>query len=158
MKKPRNKKYRYKGACPNPLSGIFGGMSGANADKLVTINIINHAALATITQGRGTREEWDRLVGMINLSIIMSERGFGAEFRPVLVAGMDALEACGDRHTRTGRTLLTGDEMRAVNEAMVAHETQLENSRALDVDLAAYEVFKRLKHRNNVRDMREVAA
>lgn len=154
MKKPRNKKYTPKYVAKNPMATFFGGMSGEHADHLRVLNIKNHGALAAIMQGRGTREDWDRLVGAINMANILCERGVGDEYRQHMIAARDALCECGKRFVSTGRLLFKGDELRAINAGMAAHDAQVENVRAIDIDQAAAEVIRRVRHGINTTNVR----
>lgn len=146
----RRKAYRGpKYVALNPMVTFLGGMSGVHAEHLQKTNIINHSAMLDIVQGRGTKNTWDRLVGAINMALVMVEQGIGPEFADELIAGREALLACGLRSVEKGRFAFTGDEMRAMNQALLLHDTQLENVRAIDIDRAANEVLRRLNHRIN---------
>lgn len=136
------------------MATFFGGMSGEHADHLRVLNIKNHGALASIMQGYGTRDDWDRLVGAINMGNILCERGIGDEYRQDMIAARDALCECGKRIVKTGRVLFTGDELRAINAGMAAHDAQLENVRAIDIDQAAAEVIRRVRHGINTTNVR----
>lgn len=152
--KPRNKKYRPRAVSINPLTEIFGGMSGAHADHLRVLNLRNHAALAAMVQGRGTRSEWDMLVGAINMANVMCEQGIGNEFRAATIAGRNALCEVGKRYHRIDKFVLTGAELAALNEAFACHDAQLENIRAIDVERAADEVMRRIREGVNTTNVR----
>jgi hypothetical protein len=156
-KKPRNKRYVSKGTCDNPLS-IFGGMGDAHRDKLRSIQTRNHLAMVDMVQGRGTRAQWDRIVGAINIANVMCELGIGDEFRATTIAAREALLNLGKRAVQNGdRFVCTGPELQAINEALACHDAQLENVRAIDVDRAADEVERRVRHRiNSTSVMREI--
>ncbi|RSZ60005.1 hypothetical protein HF313_14920 [Massilia atriviolacea] len=154
MKKPRNKRYRPKPVSLNPLSEVFGGMSGDHASHLRVLNIRNHAAMAALTTGTGGREEWDLLVGAINIANVMCEQGIGDEFRAETIAGRDALMAVGKRAMTMGRFVFRGDELAAMNKALACHDTQLENVRAIDIDRASNEVIRRIRHGINSTNVR----
>ncbi|WP_371763363.1 hypothetical protein [Massilia sp.] len=156
-KKPRNKTYRPKGTCDNPL-GIFGGMGQTHADHLRRIQTLNHLAMADMAQGRGTREQWNRIVGAVNIANVMCEMGIGDEFRQATIAARDALLELGKRAVRNDdRFVCTGAELTAINLALDCHDAQLENVRAIDVDRAADEVARRVRHRiNSTSVMREI--
>jgi hypothetical protein len=156
-KKPRNKAYKPKGTCSNPL-GIFGGMGDAHRDKLREIQTRNHLAMVDMAQGRGTREQWNRIVGAINVANVMCEMGIGDEFRAATLAARDAMLAIGKRAVKNGdRFVFTGDELNAVNLALDCHDAQLENVRAIDIDRAADIVTHRVRNRiNSTSVMREV--
>lgn len=151
--KPR-KAYRPKPAVRNPISAIFGGMSGDHAEHLRRLNIINHAAMVAMVQGRATRDDWDRLVGVINMGNVMCEQGIGNEFRAAMIAGRDVMCEVGKRAVASGRFLFRGDEMAAMNEALDCHDAQLENVRAIDVERASDEVMRRIHGGINTTNVR----
>lgn len=154
MKPKRNKKYRPKWCSTNPITAIFGGMSGDHADQLRILNLKNHGAMAAIAQGRGTREDWNRLTGAMNMANVMCEQGIGNEFRGATIAGRDALCEVGKRWHRIGKFVFAGPELAAMNEAMACHDAQLENIRAIDVDRAADEVLRRIREGINTTNVK----
>jgi hypothetical protein len=151
MKKPRNKKYQGpKYVCRNVFATVFGGMGGTHIEHLRDVQIKNHLAMAEMAQGRGTREQWNLIVGAINIANIMCEQGIGDEFRAKTIAARNALLAVGKRAVlNEERFIFTGPELQAINEALEIHDAQLENSRAIDVDRAAMEVERRVRFRIN---------
>lgn len=154
MKPKRNKKYRPKWCSTNPITAIFGGMSGDHADHLRILNVKNHAALAAMAQGAGTRIEWDLLVGAMNMANVMCVQGIGNEFRSSTIAGRDALCEVGKRWHRIGKFVFAGPELAAMNEALACHDAQLENIRAIDVDRAADEVLRRIREGINTTNVK----
>lgn len=154
QKTKRSKSYRPKYVSKNPMSTFMGGMSGEHADHLQKLNIINHGALAAIVTGCGTRNDWDRLIGAINMGNVMCESGIGNEYRADMMAARDALCECGKRAVLCGRFIFTGDELRAVNAGMAAHDAQVENVRAIDLDRAADEVLRRIRYGVNTTNVR----
>lgn len=152
--KKRTKKYQGpKYVAHNPFA-VFGGMSDAHSSKLCALTVRNHRALSAIIQGDGDRATFDLLVGAINMGNVMCEMGIGDEFRPQMLAGRDALMSMGKRALRSGRFGFTGDELKAMNEALECHDTQLENIRAIDVERASDEVLRRVRHRINSTSVR----
>lgn len=148
--KKRTKKYQGpKYVARNVLSTVFGGMAGSHMDHLRTLQVKNHLALAEMAQGRGNREQWNLIVGAINIANVMCEMGFGDDFREQVLAARDAMLEIGKRESTLGKFLLKGDELRILTEAMECHDAQLENTRAIDVDRAAMEVERRVRHRIN---------
>lgn len=152
--KKRNKKYCPKAVSINPISEVFGGLSGDHAEHLQRLNLRNHAAMVEISQGRGAREHWDLLVGAVNMANVLCEQGIGNEFRAQTIAGRDALCDVGKRALSTGRFLFRGAELAAMNEALLCHDTQLENIRAIDIERAATEVQRRIVNRINTTNVR----
>lgn len=146
-KKPRNKRYVPKGTTNNVLA-VFGGMGTAHHAHLRANQLKTHAAMTRLAQGQGTRDDWKRIAGVLNISYVLCEQGIGPEFAPALRAGQDALLEVGKRSVRNaGRFVFTGAELQTVNEALDIHDAQLENSRAIDIDRAADEVMRRERHR-----------
>ncbi|HEY0062480.1 MAG TPA: hypothetical protein VGC21_10185 [Telluria sp.] len=147
MKKNRNKKYTGpKYVARNPMSTFLGGMSGDHMGHLQGLFARNHGAMVRMVQGAGTRDDWDLLVGAVNMGNVMCEQGIGNEFRLAMTAGRDALCEVGKRAAQTGRFVFKGGEMAAMNEALDCHDAQLENIRAIDVERAADEVIRRVRH------------
>lgn len=146
QKPKRNKSYRPKYVAKNPISTFFGGLSGDHMSHLQGLFGRNHGAMARVAMGHGTRDDWDLLVGAINMGNVMCEMGIGNEFREAMIAGRDALCEMGKRAMKTERFVFTGDELAAMNEALACHDAQLENIRAIDVDRASDEVIKRIRH------------
>lgn len=147
-----SKRKPYRGpkyVAKNPMVTFFGGMSDTHASHLQATRLVNHAAMQAMTQGRGDKEQWDRLVGAVNIAIVMCEQGIGPEYREQFVAAFNALLEVGKRSVKTGRFVFTGDELHALNECLDCHDAQLMNIRAIDVDRAAAEVIRRLNHRVN---------
>lgn len=144
-----SKRKKYSGPkyiCKNVMTTFFGSMSGVHGEHLQTTQCINAAAMQAIVQGRGDKDSWDRLVGAMNIAIVMVEQGIGREYRQELIAAREALLACGVRSVETGRFVFTGDELKVMNESLLIHDAQLENTRAIDIDKAAAEVIRRLNH------------
>jgi hypothetical protein len=148
MTKKKRKAYQGpKYISKNPMKTFFGGMSDTHAEHLQVTRTINHAALQAMAQGRGDKEQWDRINGAINIALVMVEQGIGREFRDEFLAARDAMLAVALRSAKlNGRFVLTGDELHALNTAMDSHDAQLINVRALDIDRAAAEVIRRMKH------------
>lgn len=149
--KKRNKAYAGpKYVARNPLVTFFGGMGGQHYEHLQNTLLINHTALSNMARGVGDKEDWERLVGAMNCAIIMTEQGIGPEYEADVVAAREALIACGKRAVKNNhRFIFTGDELKVMNQALDVHDLQLKSVRAIDVDKAAAEVERRLRHRIN---------
>lgn len=152
--KKRNKRYVPKYVSKNPMSDYFGGLSGDHAHHLQRLKIRNHAAMAAMTTGAGTRNDWDLIVGAVNMANVMCEQGIGDEFRPFTLAARDTMVEVGKRAMKTGRFLFKGDEIAVLNEFLDVHDAQLENIRAIDVERAADEVTRRINGRHNTTNIR----
>lgn len=152
--KKRTKKYQPRFVSTNPLSDFFGGLSGDHAEHFQRLALRNHTALLLLEQGKGGKEQWDLIVGAINIANVMCEQGIGDEFRATTIAARDALLEVGKRALKTGRFLFKGDELKAVRAALECHDAQLENVRAIDVERASDEVIRRIRHGLNTTNVR----
>lgn len=146
-KKPK-KKYRPREVIPNPIAYVLSGMIAPTEGIKNTLKVNYHWAMSSITKGTGTKDDWQEISNIINMSIILCERGFGEEYMPVLKKAADALNNARDRVKNEGKSLLfRGDEMQAVNDGLELHDAQLDITLVRDVELAVQEVEKRLRHR-----------
>lgn len=152
--KKRNKRYVPKYVSKNPMSDYFGGLSGDHAEHLQRLKIRNHGAMAAMTQGHGTREHWDLIVGAVNMANVLCEQGIGDEFRKFTLAARDTMVEVGKRAFKTGRFIFKGDEIAVLNEFFDIHDAQLENIRAIDIDRAANEVTRRVQNHINTTNVR----
>jgi hypothetical protein len=155
MKKPRNKKYVPKPVNLNTIDRVISGFVKIGGSHLQTLLIKNHAALANMTAGRGTKNDFDLLAGAINMAVVMSELGTGEQYAKIIMSGQDALHSCGKRFIKHGKFAFTGDELRAINDAMEIHDSQLAASRAFDVEAAYNEIHRRLRLNINTRKITE---
>lgn len=148
-KAKRCKAYRPREVSRDPINEIFGGMSGVHAEHLQTVLLKNSLAFQELVQGRGTRDSFNRVTGAVNIANIMTEMGIGNEFRGDVIAARDAMIEVGKRYHKLGRFVLTGDELKTLNEFFELHTAQLENVRSIDIERAANEVLRRVRHRIN---------
>jgi hypothetical protein len=151
MKKVRNKKYVPKPVNINTIDRVISGFVKIGGSHLQTLLIKNHAALANMTAGRGTKKDFDLLAGAVNMAVVMSELGTGEQYAKIIMSGQDALHSCGKRFIMHGKFAFTGDELRAINDAMDVHDAQLAASRAFDVEAAYNEIHRRLRLNVNTR-------
>lgn len=153
MSRQKKRTKRYAGpkyVAKNPMITFLGGMSGQHYAHLQNTLLANHTAMSNMARGVGDKNDWDRLVGAMNIALIMTEQGIGPEYEATMVAAREALVDCGKRAVKNHhRFIFNGDELQALNEAMDAHDLQLKSVRAIDVDKAAQEVERRLRHRIN---------
>lgn len=150
MKKKRDKAYRPKRVVTNTLAAFFGGMSKQHAGHLQETLLSLHVCISNLARGVADANDWDNINQAINMAIIFAENGIGDEWRADILAGRDAMAECVLRFQRTGKIGINGDELKAINAAISVHDAQIEAVRGKDVDFAAKELNRRLKHGVNV--------
>lgn len=156
--KKRNKAYRPRTVVQNPLNYFLGGLKKLDEEHLTELNLKNHAAVVSICQGRGTRDDWDKLVGMMNMALVLAETHFDLQYHELLIAGRDALQAIGKRWLTLRKFVFRASELQALNDAIEVHEAQLAALRVIDVERAFDEVQRRVRlHINTVKVVAEDA-
>ena len=125
-KKPR-KAYRPKPVRIDPVGYVLTGLKPLDqvGDELVMLRIKNHGALAAMTQGRATNEDFNMLISALNVTEALMLQDMGTPWLPQLKAGQEALKAVGARYKQIKRFVLRGEEMAALNLAMEVHDAQL---------------------------------
>ena len=149
--KRRNKAYKPKPVIQNPLNYLIGGLKRPDGEQITHVNVKNHLAMVNICNGSGTRDDFDRLCGMINMALVMSEMYFDDQYHDELIAARDSLHTMGMRYRAKDVFVFTGDERNAMNQIFAIHEAQLEALRVIDIERAFNEVERRVKHRINTK-------
>ena len=147
----KRSRYRPKGVIVDTMGWIKQGMQRIDGmDVGLDLKIKNHAALASITQGRATRDDMDIVIGPLNMTeaLVRINPELGADWSAEIKAGQDALYALAKRGLANGgRFIFKADEMRAVNLAMEIHDAQLERGTVRDIELALDTVEFEIKNK-----------
>jgi hypothetical protein len=134
----KRSKYRPKKVLANPLGYVLEGMTpvGKHDSFLLDLKIKNHLSMSSLTQGKATREDMDKLINMANIAEALYRLGFGADYKDVLQEGSSALLAIARRGAETNRFVLWGAEMKALNTLMELHDAQMEVITVKDMERA----------------------
>lgn len=137
----KRSKYRPKGVRLDCMAWVKSGLTPVSQveDAGITLKIKNHQALANMTQGKGTRDDVDVLIGAVNITEALARAGIGRDWSAEIRAAQDAIFTMAKRGVERGRFLFTGPEMQSVNLVMDVHDAQLDSctvgqlERALDL-------------------------
>ena len=134
----KRSKYRPKKVLVNPLGYVLEGMTSvAKHDSfLIDLKIKNHFSMTSLTQGKATREDMDKLISMSNITEALHRMGFGADYKDVLQEGSSALLAIARRGAESNRFILWSTEMKALNTLMELHDAQMEVITVKDMEKA----------------------
>jgi hypothetical protein len=134
----KRSKYRPKKVLVNPVGYVLEGMTpvGKHDSFLLDLKIKNHLSMSSLTQGKATREDMDKLINMANIAEALYRLGFGADYKDVLQEGSSALLAIARRGAETNRFVLWGAEMKALNTLMELHDAQMEVITVKDMERA----------------------
>lgn len=125
----KRSKYKPKGLIMDTVGHVLGGFRLVRHVDSAAINlkIKNHAAMASMVAGTGTRQDIDILIAALNVTeALATVAALGDEYKDQIRDGQDALLAMGKRGIERNRFLFTGLELQAMNLAMEIHDAQLD--------------------------------
>lgn len=123
----KRSKYRPKGVRADNISYVLSGLKGVTKISAgTTLLIQNHDALNTIRLGTATRREVDMMISAFNVAEALAVRDVGNQYAAEIRAAQDAVFALATRGATTGRFVITGPELQALNLGMEIHDAQLE--------------------------------
>ena len=133
----KRSKYRPKGVILDPINHVLSGLKRVGSiSEGVTLMIKNHTALEAVRKGVGTREDIDVLIGALNMTEALAFFKFGDDWAEEIRAAQDALLELGRRGVETGKFILRGPELTALNLGMEIHDAQLQACTVNDMEKA----------------------
>lgn len=143
----KRSKYRPKGVLLDPLNHVLSGLKRVGSVSAgTTLMIRNHAALESARKGEATRQDIDALIDAMNVTEALAFMNIGNDWRDEIRAAQDALLELGRRGAETGKFILRGPELTALNLGMEIHDAQLEACTVNDLERAMDIVVKRQRH------------
>lgn len=94
-------------------------------DQLTELGMAVHTCIERMRTGHGIELDWHTLAAAVNVSLVLCERGIGAEYIDDVKNAQDALLNILDRQRRTGRWAFDGSAYVALTRAVELHEAQL---------------------------------
>ena len=93
-----------------------------SADR--TLKTMPHLALSAMRSGKGTFDDWETLATRINIGVVLAARHF-KDASEAMQGAVEAIQSAHKRFTEAKRWGLSGDEFRAIGEALnLADEMQ----------------------------------
>lgn len=145
----KKSKYRPRAVLANPLGYVLEGMQpvAKQSSFMVDLKIKNHGAMAAVMQGKGTRQDIDLLISMVNVTEALCRLGFGADYRDVVQAGLKELRELAERGAAANKFVMRASEIKALNEAMELHDAQMEIITIKDMESAVKIVKEEIRHK-----------
>jgi hypothetical protein len=147
-KKPR-KPYRPKGAAVYGglpvLAGRIISQEPLTDEQQTDILTDYYTAIDALTQGRAEFSHFEKLVYAVNVTRVLADMGFGAEYDAMIQRGMAAVQTIKDRHARTGKWGIDGDGRKALYDMEDLHRAQLEVATKGEIGAAIAEMWRRIK-------------
>lgn len=108
----------------DPIAHAIAGAAITTDDCLQQLKDKEQAAIEAMRTGQATVYTWQELVDMNNICQVMARNGIGPEALPDTMMAEIELKQAAKRFESTGRMLLTGSGLRAINEVMEWHHLQ----------------------------------
>ena len=106
------------------ISHAIAGAAITIDDCLQQLKDKEQAAIEAMRTGKATVYTWQELVDMNNICQVMARNGIGPEALPDCILAEIELKQAAKRFESTGKMLLTGSGLRAINEVMEWHHLQ----------------------------------
>jgi hypothetical protein len=108
----------------DPIAHAIAGAGITTDDCLDQLKAKETAAMEAMRTGNATVYTWQELVDMNNLCQVMARSGIGPEALPDCMMAEIELKHATKRFEATGRMLLTGPGLRAIQEVSEWHQLQ----------------------------------
>jgi hypothetical protein len=108
----------------DPIAHAIAGAAITTDDCLKQLKDKEQAAIEAMRTGQATVYTWQELVDMNNICQVMARNGIGPEALPDSMMAEIELKQAAKRFESTGKMLLTGAGLRAINEVLEWHHLQ----------------------------------
>lgn len=103
------------------------------------------SAWVAMLQGQGDALDWDAVTEALNTALVLSERGFGAEFQGVIADALEHVFKARRHFDSAGEWAWTDEAAALVNEGIDVYGGQLEHALQADLMSAIAEVANRIE-------------
>ena len=117
---------------------------------LVDLKITNSLAMATLMQGKASKQDMDVLIAMSNIVKALCDLGFGGEYQDVATEGRAAIMTIVFRAVDKLRFVPTGPEIKALNDLMELHDAQMDVITVRDMERAIAFAKRKLAAKDSV--------
>lgn len=108
----------------DPIAHAIAGAAITTDEQLKLLKDKELAAIEAIRTGNATVYTWQELVDMNNICQVMARQGIGPEALVDCMIAEIELKHAAKRFEATGRMLLTGTGLKAINEVLEWHHLQ----------------------------------
>ena len=115
-----------------------------DASQKTDESIALRANLEALRLGHGGESAFHTITAAVNVSMVLCERGHGAEYLPAILQAQDSLLRVWQRSQQCGKFLFDGDGWQQVKHAIDIHEAQLANVVRQEATDAMREVMRRI--------------
>jgi hypothetical protein len=108
----------------DPIAHAIAGAGITTDDCLDQLKSNEKAAIEAMRTGKATLQTWQELVNMNNICQVMARSGIGPEALVDCMMAEIELKQAAKRFEATGKMLLTGTGLKAINEVLEWHHLQ----------------------------------
>lgn len=143
----KRSKYKPRAIIPDTMTWVRAGMKKIDEISAgTTLKIRNHDAMNNLRLGVATRRDIDALIDAANITEALANRGVGADWKPEIREGQDAILALARRGVANDfRFIVKGPELTALNTLMELHDAQLEVVTVKMLETAMADVMESLR-------------
>ncbi|MDR5736152.1 hypothetical protein QCE47_27960 [Caballeronia sp. LZ025] len=123
-KKPR-KAYRPRAINPTIGIDVLERRTPMDITQTTDLGIAYHVALDEMLKGRGTEEHWSTVTCALNITLVLTERGFGAGLMDVVKSALQGAVRARDRARTFGKWGFDGDAMNYIRMSLELHDEQM---------------------------------
>lgn len=133
----KKSKYRPRPVLLNPVEHAIKGVQRVGSIPAGTdLMIKNHSSLDAVRRGQATRDDIDVLIAALNMTEALALMRIGEDWKVEIRAAQDALFAVGSRGAETGKFILRGPELIALNLGMEIHDAQIDACTVAELERA----------------------
>ena len=145
----KRSKYRPKGVILDTMTHVRKGIQpvASVGDAITTLKLKNHSAMASLTQGRATKQDMDILIQSMNVTEALWRMKIGYKYKEIVNEGLATLRAVCTRGLGSGKFILKAHEMAALNLATELHDAQLEIITVKQLEEALDIVFEEIRNK-----------
>ncbi|MDT3708138.1 MAG: hypothetical protein ROZ09_15050 [Thiobacillus sp.] len=121
----KHSKYRPYRVDPTAWQRALSMQHEMDDDQLLDLGLAIHNSIERMRLGMGVELDFHTIAALVNVSLVLCERGVGPEGMGCVQAAQDALVEILERQRRTGKWGFSGPEMQAINDCAHLHEQQI---------------------------------
>jgi hypothetical protein len=113
-------------------------------DQVTDLGVAYWLSLENLRTGDANEESWSCVACALNVALVLSEKGIGAEYEQAFVDALDGAFRAKIRSTTTGNFRLDGPALRDIQAALTIHDEQMVLAKRWEVTDAMNTIYARL--------------
>lgn len=131
----------------NPIEHVLEGIRPPHGDKLDQLRTHELTSIEAFRMGQATKQDWAKLVGMLNLTEHLATNGVGPEALPTVEEAHRHLIDAAKRYEQTRKMGLTGLGLQCMRELYEYHDLMRQSITLAEYEKAIKETTLRVSSR-----------